>query len=244
MYNGTMAAGRNLVLAALGGALATMCSAQSRVPVLVELFTSEGCSSCPPADRLLEKLDTQAIVLSEHVDYWDHQGWKDPFAAHAFTARQQAYGRMLNLEGVYTPQMVIDGDKQFVGSDGSQASQAIARAVHRKKAEVRLLRTDAGLQVEVNAAPGSAEVFLALAEEGATSQVSAGENSGRRLHHVAVLRSLQKIGSVKRGGGFSRLVELPRGAAAQRAIVFVQEPGPGRVSGAAMLPAASRSDAP
>jgi len=234
-----MAAGRILFFAALVG----VCSAQSRAPVLVELFTSEGCSSCPPADRLLEKLDPEAIVLSEHVDYWDHQGWKDPFATHAFTTRQQAYGRILNTEGVYTPQMVIDGQKEFVGSDGKQAGEAIARAARGKKAEVRLSRSDAGLQVDVSAAPGSADVFLALADDSATSQVAAGENNGRRLRHVAVLRSLQKIGAVKRGGGFSRLVELPRGTEAQRVIVFLQDSGPGRVSGAAMLPAANRSTA-
>lgn len=216
-------------------AFAAMCFAQPRAPVLVELFTSEGCSSCPAADRLLEKLDPQAIVLSEHVDYWDHQGWKDPFASHAFTARQESYSRILSVEGVYTPQMVIDGDREFVGSDGRRATEAIAKAIRRKKAEVRLSRMDAGLQVEISAAPGSADVFLAVADDSATSQVAAGENSGRSLHHVAVLRSLQKIGSVKRGGGFSRLVELPRGAASQRAIVFVQESGPGKVCGAAML---------
>lgn len=234
-----MAAGRTLVFAAL----VSVCSAQSRAPVLVELFTSEGCSSCPPADRLLEKLDPDAIVISEHVDYWDHQGWKDPFATHAFTNRQQAYGRMLNVEGVYTPQMVIDGQKEFVGSDGKQAAEAIARAAHGKKADIRLSRSEAGLQVDVSAAPGSADVFLALADDSATSQVAAGENNGRRLRHVAVLRSLQKIGAVKRGGSFSRLVELPRGTEGQRLIVFLQDSGPGRVSGAALLPAANRSTA-
>ena len=100
---------------------------------------------------------------------------------------------------------------------------------------MRLSLTEAGLQVDVDAAPGAADLYLALAEDRATSQVSAGENSGQRLHHVAVARSLRKIGSVKRGAAFQRLVELPRGAAGQRVIVFLQEAGPGRVSGAAML---------
>lgn len=232
------------MLAVLTSALIATCSAQSRAPVLVELFTSEGCSSCPPADGVLEKLDPQAIVLSEHVDYWDHQGWKDPFSSPAFTARQQAYSRILNTEGPYTPEMVVDGEKEFVGSDGGRAIEAIASAARHKKTGVRLARTDAGLQVDVDAAPGSADLYLALAEDSATSQVSAGENSGRSLHHIAIVRSLRKIGSVKRGAAFSRMVELPRTAAGQRAIVFLQEPGPGRVSGAAMLAAATYSPAP
>ncbi|HYW48610.1 MAG TPA: DUF1223 domain-containing protein [Bryobacteraceae bacterium] len=239
-----MGAGKNLTLAVVACAWAATCSAQSRAPVLVELFTSEGCSSCPPADRVLEKLDSQAIVLSEHVDYWDHDGWKDPFSSAAFTARQQAYSRIFAIDGPYTPEMVVDGEKEFNGSDGGRASEAIAAAARRKKADIRLSRTDAGLQVDVDAAPASADLYLALAEDSATSQVSAGENSGRRLHHVAIVRSLRKIGSVKRGAAFSRLVEMPRATAGQRAIVFLQESGPGRVSGAAMLAPATYSPAP
>ncbi|MBZ5622305.1 MAG: DUF1223 domain-containing protein [Acidobacteriia bacterium] len=235
-----MAAGphfrRILVVSALSGGLLATCFGQSRAPVLVELFTSEGCSSCPPADRLLEKLDPQAIVLSEHVDYWNQLGWKDPFSSPTFTARQQAYGRIFNLESVYTPEMVVDGQAEFVGNDGHQATEAIAKALRGKKADVRIARTDAGLRVEVAAAPGSAEVFLALAEDRAASQVSAGENAGRQLHHVAIVRSIQKIGSVKRRSSFNRVLELPPAADAQRVIVFLQESGPGRISGAAMLP--------
>jgi hypothetical protein len=230
---------RNLALGLVSGVFLTTCFGQSRSPVLVELFTSEGCSSCPPADRLLEKLDPQAIVLSEHVDYWNQLGWKDPFSSPAFTARQQAYSRIFNLESVYTPEMVVDGEAQFNGSDSRQAAEAISRGGHRKKADVRISRIDAGLRVEVEAPPGAAEVFLALAEDSAASQVSAGENSGRQLHHVAVVRSIQKIGSVKRGAAFHRVLELPRTAGAQRIVVFVQESGPGRISGAAMLPPGS-----
>ena len=223
------------ILGLLSGALLTTGFGQSRSAVLVELFTSEGCSSCPPADRVLEKLDSQAIVLSEHVDYWNQLGWKDPFSSAAVTARQQAYSRMLRVDGVYTPEMVVDGEAEFNGSEGQRAVDAIAKASHKKKADVRIARTDGGLRVEVEGAPGGADVFLVLAEDSAASQVSAGENNGRHLHHVAVVRSMQKIGSVKRGASFSREMELPRTAGAQRVIVFLQESGPGRVSGAAML---------
>jgi hypothetical protein len=210
----------------------------TRAPVLVELFTSEGCSSCPPADRLLAQLDSRAIVLEEHVDYWDHDGWKDPFSSHAYTERQASYGRIFNLSSVYTPQMVVDGAVEFNGAESDRAAQEIARAARKPKAAVRLARTPAGLHVEVDDAPASATVFLALADEHGESQVRSGENSGRHLQHVAILRSLRKIGTVKRAGSFSRDVELPADVAAQRAIVIVQQSGPGRISGAALLPAA------
>lgn len=225
---------RLLLLAALASALLA-AGGSSRAPVLVELFTSEGCSSCPPADRLLQQLDPQAIVLSEHVDYWNHQGWKDPFSSPIFTGRQQAYGRRFSLESVYTPEMVIDGAAEFSGGDSHRASQEIAQADRRPKASVRISRTDAGLWVEVGAAPASAGIFLALAEDSGASQVAAGENQGRLLHHVAMVRSIRRIGSVKRGAGFSREVELPPDAGTGRVVVFLQESGQGRVCGAAML---------
>jgi len=214
--------------------LASAAVAQPPAPVLVELFTSEGCSDCPPADRLLERLDKQAIVLSEHVDYWNHLGWKDPFSAPWISRRQEGYCRLLDAKGPYTPQMVVDGVAEFVGSDARRAGEAIAQAARRPKAEVKLTRSAAGLQVEIRSAPASGEVWMALADERDASSVNAGENRGRRLDHVAVVRGLQKIGAVKRGGIFSKLVELPSGAAPQRVVVFVQETGPGRVTGAAL----------
>jgi hypothetical protein len=222
-----------LVLAACGISLLASGADSSRAPVLVELFTSEGCSSCPPADRLLESLDPRAIVLSEHVDYWDRLGWRDPYSAHANTQRQQAYARGFGIEGPYTPQMVIDGSAEFVGNDARRVADELARARSQEKVGVHLSRTPAGVHVQIDAAAKPADVWLALADDSATSQVAAGENKGRTLHHVAILRSLRKIGAVKRGAGFTQDVAVPPDA--QRVIVFVQDSGLGKVYGAGRL---------
>ena len=224
---------RNLLLAALGSSLMAAGSDSSRAPVLMELFTSEGCSSCPPADRLLESLDPQAIVLSEHVDYWDHLGWRDPFSGHANTRRQEAYARGFGIDGPYTPQMVIDGITEFVGNDERRATLEIGRARSREKIGVRLSRTAAGVRVQIDPAAKASDVWLALADDSGTSQVTAGENQGHSLHHVAILRSLRKIGAVKRGIAFAQTIDIPPGAG--RVIVFVQDSGLGKVYGVGML---------
>jgi hypothetical protein len=205
----------------------------ARAPVLVELFTSEGCSSCPPADRLLESLDPQAIVLSEHVDYWDRLGWRDPYSAHANTQRQETYARGFGINGPYTPQMVIDGAAEFVGNDSRRALDEISRARTREKIGVHLSRTPAGVQVQIDPAAKSAEVWLALADDSGSSQVTAGENRGRQLHHVAILRSLRKIGTVKRNAAFAQNIPVP--ADTGRVIVFVQNSGLGKVYGVGIL---------
>ena len=224
---------RNLLLAALGASLLAAGADSSRAPVLVELFTSEGCSSCPPADRLLESLDSEVIVLSEHVDYWDSLGWRDPYSAHANTQRQESYARGFAIQGPYTPQMVIDGVTEFVGNDAARAKDEIARARSREKTGVHLSRTAAGVQVQIDPAAKAADVWLALADDSGTSQVAAGENKGRSLHHVAILRSLRKIGAVKRGSAFAQTVAAPPGAG--RVIVFIQDSGLGKVYGAGIL---------
>ena len=135
---------RNILLAGFSASLLAAGADSVRAPILVELFTSEGCSSCPPADRLLESLDPQVIVLSEHVDYWDRLGWRDPFSAHANTLRQEGYARGFGTTGPYTPQMVIDGVTEFVGNDTRRAMDEIARARSREKIGVHLARTAVG----------------------------------------------------------------------------------------------------
>jgi hypothetical protein len=229
-----MMAYRLLIIAGLT-ALSTLHAQTSRAPVLVELFTSEGCSSCPPADRLLEEIDSRAVVLSEHVDYWNHDGWADPFSSAELTARQEAYSRRFRTEGPYTPQMVVDGAAQFVGSDAARARSELASAAQRSATPIGLARTANGVRVDIANATATAGVFLVLADDSGDSNVSAGENRGRRLHHVAIARSLRKIGKVERGGKFEKEIAMAEKARGQRVIVFLQEGDSGPVSGAAVL---------
>jgi hypothetical protein len=192
---------------------AAQTSPPSGAPVVIELFTSEGCSSCPAADDLLSEIaragaieGVPIVALSEHVDYWNRLGWKDPFSSSAMTMRQTQYARALNSE-VYTPQMVIDGESEFIGSDRRAALDAIRRAAASKKAglSVEITRGPKGLGVQATIARGAlerlpdADVFVALTEDGLASNVQAGENEGRRLAHDAVTRHLQKAGRVKPG---------------------------------------------
>ena len=174
-----------------------------RQPVLVELFTSEGCSSCPPADALLERLDrtqpvagAQIIVLSEHVDYWNHIGWADPYSSPAFSARQQQYARRFRTQGPYTPQMVVDGRTEFVGSDARSAESAVRDAVRQPKAAVHITTGEAA-DIEIDPLPAGrvhkAGVFVAFAADTGTQDVLRGENGGRRLRHVSIVKDLKKV---------------------------------------------------
>jgi len=211
-------------------------------PVLVELFTSEGCSSCPPADALLARLDrdqgipgAEAVALEEHVDYWNHDGWIDPFSSAEFSRRQERYAEQFGISGPYTPQLVVDGASELNGSDGRGALSAIGAAARAEKLAVRVLRSAGGVRVEVDPGSHGGDVFVALAQNAASSQVLRGENQGRSLRHVAIVRRLSRIGSVKRGAGFAKDVPLSAGESAYRVIAFVQDSGPGHVWGAAML---------
>jgi len=185
-------------------------SETGRRPVVVELFTSEGCSSCPPADTLLQKLQAQQpvggaeiIAIEEHVDYWNHDGWIDPYSSPEWTERQQVYAS-LNRNDAYTPEMVVDGRSQFVGNNEREARLEIEKAARAAKTDVTITaKTDANgfkrLTVSVGklerrSSDDVAEVWLAVTEDGLHSAVSRGENSGRVLQHVATLHSLRKIG--------------------------------------------------
>ncbi len=226
-----------------------------RIPILVELFTSEGCSSCPPADALLQKLDAQPIpgqemiVLSEHVDYWNHIGWKDPYSSRFYSDRQSAYARRLGLSDVYTPQMIVDGTSQFVGSDEALADKALAEALTNPKIALHLSSVSVAAtnvllaHLETGALPESfglpvADVYIAVALNRAESHVARGENAGRTLAHTAVVRSIVKVGNIRQGQAFAQDIQVKLDPSTDthnlRLIAFVQEPGQGRVIGSAM----------
>ena len=191
-------------------------------PVVVELFTSEGCSSCPPADQLLALLQreqpvpgAQIIALGEHVDYWDRLGWKDTYSSPQFSRRQQEFAQVLGSNSVYTPQMVVDGMTGFVGSDKKKALQAIAQAARSAKVRVqvelskpdesqtgaiRLLVRVGDLHV-LETSHKTLQVLLAVTEENLYSNVSKGENAGRRINHAVVVRSLEVIGTIQEWQG-------------------------------------------
>lgn len=245
------------VAVAVAVALASDLPSAQSTPVLVELFTSEGCSSCPPADELLRKLDAlqpvtgaDAIVLSEHVDYWNHDGWKDAYSSSFFTDRQQNYARRLQVaKGPYTPQMVVDGAAQFTGSNGPAVLDAVEAARSHAKVPMRIssLSVDGKslhAHLQVDALPESfktrkAEIFVAVALNHAESHVSGGENKGRDIQHVAVAESIDKVGMVEKGQNFDRdiVVKLKStpDLANLRFIAFVQESDGGAVLGASLL---------
>jgi hypothetical protein len=224
----------------LAAVLPASTAGAERAPVLVELFTSEGSANCLPADQLLARLDATAIVLGEHVTNWDGRAWRDRFSLEELTKRQQAYVDRFRLDSAYAPQMVVNGTVQFSGSDSARASAEIAKAAKRVKVEPRLLWTDTGVQVEIDGAHVGDRVFLALADESATTTVTGGENKGRQLHHVVVCREIRKAGTVPIGGAFYQLIKLPPQARKQRAILWIQVGEVGAVAGATMLPPADQ----
>jgi hypothetical protein len=226
-------------------------------PVVVELFTSEGCSSCPPADQLLAKLEeeqpirnVEVIALEQHVDYWNNGGWIDPFSSSSATMRQYAYASALANGNAYTPQMVVYGQNEFTGSRSGQAGNVIEQAGSKKKAEVTVIgakrdNVDNGDKffVRVGAIPNlssgdTAELWMAITETGLHSKVRGGENSGEDLHHAAVVRKMWKIGAAKDSGAASfsseERIKIDRAWKREnaRVVAFVQEKKSKKILGA------------
>jgi hypothetical protein len=214
-------------------------------PVVLELFTSEGCSSCPPADAFLKRLDdagrvgdVEVIPIEEHVDYWDQLGWRDPFSSHDWTARQEQYARALGLRGIYTPQLVVNGRNELVGSSQREALQSITAAGKFSGAAIRISTVNVSaesVQFSIaidDASPEthSAELWLAVTERGLSSNVLRGENEGRNLTHAAVLRSLTRIRTEHVGapGSYEAKASIPLERIWKREnlrfVVFLQEP--------------------
>ena len=228
--------------------------AQPRVAVVAELFTSEGCSSCPPADEVLTRLVTsqpvagvEIIALGEHVDYWDRLGWRDPFSSSLFTTRQSQYdARVFHGNSIYTPQIVVDGASASVGGDSAAVQRAIEKASRLPKAAVTVAAHPGGggpaVDVGVEAGPElplrrPADVVLALTEDRLVTNVKRGENSGRVLTHSAVVRSLSTIGVLSPGHRtFSMTVPIALPAEWKREhvrlTVLVQEAESRRIIGA------------
>lgn len=245
------------ILAGLTGAEQTR-GADARngaAPILVELFTSEGCSSCPPADTWLQQLDrsqpisgAQVIVLSEHVDYWNHDGWKDTYSSSLLTDRQSGYVRALGLSSPYTPQVIVDGKDELRLNDPRQVSQVLLKAARAPQVPVSIGATSidgnspavlrAHVEADGTSEKRNADIYAAVALDHAESQVLRGENGGRRLTHTAVVEELIRIGKVDKGKIFSQdfQANLKPGIDPNnlRLVVFVQEPDLGSVLGAAV----------
>ncbi len=180
---------------------------KKKQPVLIELYTSEGCSSCPPADKALAFLEkeqpymqAEIITLALHVDYWDRLGWKDEFSSPLYSQRQTVYAQKLKLDSTYTPQMIVDGHTQFVGSNLGEAGKAITEAAKSPKANIEAaFNNENTLQIKIFAVPKheAATVFLAIAEDNLSSKVKRGENTGKNLEHISVVRELKAIGKIE-----------------------------------------------
>ena len=234
---------------------------EALTPVLVELFTSQGCSSCPPADDLLQTLERNQpvngaliIPLSEHVDYWNRLGWRDPYSSRRFSERQREYADSIGIDALWTPMMVVDGDTAIIGSRPIAAREAV---VHARKAPKARLAVEAaaapgaddvrvtGVITELPPAEAQAEVWVALAESGITTDVKRGENASKTLTHTAVVRSLTWIGSLPRETPEAWPVEaeLRLGRSWRRehlrVVVFVQAGTGGSILGVTSVPLGS-----
>jgi len=246
--------GASLLMMAFGARRVDASAA--RAPVLAELFTSEGCSSCPPADDLLRRLieeqpvdGVEVIAVSEHVDYWNRLGWRDPFSSAHFSERQNAYANAFGTSQIYTPQLVIDGRLQVVGSDLAAVRRSLLEAAGRPRAAVRVVATRsadmrlASVRVAVRDVPaadqaGPIHVVVAIVEDHLTTDVMRGENARRRLKHHAVARVLGTIATLAdraAAGDFEKEIEINREWVFDRlrVVAFLQNDRTRHVVGAA-----------
>jgi len=244
-----LAGGVLLLLAQVGAAPV----AAPRRAVVIELFTSQGCSSCPPADRLLTRLAAEGmgiVPLAFHVDYWNRAGWRDPFSSHDWSQRQVAYSRALGLTQVYTPQAVIDGTTELVGSDEAHVRALISAAASRPAATISLQIEPKGSKLLVTAEverpeplpSGSEDLMFAVYETGLVTAVASGENGGRTLHNDYVVRSLRRAAKISAGDSprthatATVALEKEWNRSALGVAAFLQDPRTLAIRGAAAMP--------
>jgi hypothetical protein len=221
---------------------------------IVELFTSEGCSSCPPADALLLQINLKQtdagqllVGISEHVTYWNNLGWKDPYSLSVFTERQSVYASRFSPQGPYTPQMVLNGRDQFVGNDGSALERALRNDARREHFGLRIVSSAPATEgIDIKSAlignPSKPlDIIAVLADDADRSNVLRGENGGRQLQHVSVARSIARVATVRDDGGHSVHISFPEGLSASSGtghhlILFAQEQQQGAILGATTMP--------
>ena len=204
-----------------------------KTAVLVELFTSQGCSSCPPADRILAELAERSdvIVLSLHVDYWDYLGWKDSFGSPENTARQKAYARVMNERTIYTPQMIVSGQEAVVGSQRELVEAAIrTMAQTDEEAMIILSESDVGVTIDVQAVNagwrGSATVSIAYLSDKEIVEIKSGENAGRTATYRNVVTRWRNIG---KWVGENARFTAPLSSTADNFVVIVQDEKTGKI---------------
>jgi hypothetical protein len=203
-------------------------------PVIIELFTSQGCSSCPAADKNLTELlnksaleGTHVYGLSFHVDYWNYIGWKDPYSSQAFTERQRNYAEVMKLQSIYTPQMIVNGRDEFVGSNKTKAEEVIKKELSKKpiyvinvnqfSLEGDLLK----LSYSIDSDPDSEVLNLAVVERTVENYVPRGENQGKKLHHINVVRAFKTISLEKQGQADMKIPILTPGTASL--VLYIQD---------------------
>jgi hypothetical protein len=245
-----------VVMASIGGAIWAshrLRPAAARhgasTPVIVELFSSEGCSSCPPADVWLSSLDRSqsvdgvtVLALEEHVDYWDRLGWRDPFGQPAFDDRQRGYARVLADHRVFTPEIVVDGHVVAENGDEDGAARELRASASDPRAKVTLARHGDRVTVDATDIPAPnddvSEIWLAVTESGLASDVATGENAGRRLVHAPIVRVLKKVGATASSafhGETEAAIEPGWAPGAIRLVAFVQRARSRRIVGANVL---------
>ncbi len=223
------------VLAGMAAALPAAAQGPGHRPVVAELFTSEGCSSCPPAEALAAELAAtrpDVLVLAFHVTYWDNLGWRDPFALPEATARQQAYDTHFGLDGLYTPQLVVDGARDVVGNDRPAVLAALRQAAQAAPPAVMLdlTRIAGGVRLAAGAGAGRGNLLLVGFDSAHRTRVARGENAGRVLAEANIVRELRELGGW-RGAALQLQAPAPAG---EHLAALLQAPD-GRILGAAVM---------